>query len=330
MKKVVITGGSGFIGTNLINYILKVSPRTIMLNIDIVPPRDPSHAEFYVYCDVNDLTALKSEIHNFNPSHVFHLAAATGIGDLPLSVFRTNICGVSNIIESVHYLKCLERVIFASSLLVCKVGYIPEGSDEYCPTTSYGISKMKGEILVKKKASSFDWVIVRPISIWGPWNSEPYLQFFKSVLNYYYFNIGKFKSFRSLGYVGNTVYQLCCIATANSSLVSGKTFYLADYKPLSLRSMAQRIASYRCFNSIIPSFPLFLVKLLALLGDFLNGFNFSFPLTSFRLNNLLVEYVFDLSELREICGSLPYSSDDGIQLMVDFMRHKKSFTSSQR
>ena len=80
-------------------------------------------------------------------------------------------------IESVKDLQRLERVIFASSLLVCQVGYIPDSFDEYCPSTPYGISKMKGETF-KRSCSSVDWVIVRPISIWGPWNHEPYLQFF--------------------------------------------------------------------------------------------------------------------------------------------------------
>ena len=178
-------------------------------------------------------------------------------------------------------LQSLERVVFASSLLVCQVGYIPDSFDEYCPSTSYGISKMKGEILVKSSCSSVDWVIVRPISIWGPWNHEPYLQFFQSVLNYLYFNIGSFKSFRSLGFVGNTVFQLCCIATAKRDLVSGRTFYLADYKPLSLRAMARKIAGYRSLSSFIPTLPLPVVKILAIVGDLLKRSGVNSPLSSF-------------------------------------------------
>jgi len=321
MKKVLITGGSGFIGTNLINYISHAFPSAQILSLDIVPPRDSSHAHFYVRCDVNNLSSLSFLVHEYDPSHIFHLAAATGVGDLPLDLFKTNFDGVANLIESVKDLQHLERVVFASSLLVCKVGFIPESFDEYCPSTSYGISKMKGEILVKRSCSSVDWVIVRPISIWGPWNQEPYLQFFQSVLNYFYFNIGNFSSFRSLGFVGNTVYQLCRIATANRDLVSGRIFYLADYNPLSLRVMAQRIASYRSLCSFIPSLPLPFVRFLAIVGDLLQKSGVPFPLSSFRLNNLLVEYIFDLSSLSEICGSLPFSPDQGIQITVDFLRN---------
>ena len=121
-EKVLITGGSGFIGTNLINYISYAYPSAEILNLDIAPPRDPSHSSFYVKCDVNCLSSLRLLVHEFDPSHIFHLAAATGIGALPLSFFKTNIDGVSNVIESVKDLQSLERVVFASSLLVCQVG----------------------------------------------------------------------------------------------------------------------------------------------------------------------------------------------------------------
>jgi len=317
MKRVLITGGSGFIGTNLINYLRFASPNSALLNLDIAKPRDSSHAQFYRFCDINNLASLQSAVDDFQPSHVFHLAAVTGIGDLPLSHFETNIYGVKNVVQSLKSCPSVKRVVFASSLLVCKVGYVPESFDEYIPTTPYGISKMKGELVVKSLASGLDWVIVRPISIWGPWNSEPYRQFFHSVLRGYYFNIGNFQSLRSLGFVGNTVFQLCSIAEAPVSLVSSKLFYLADYEPLSLRKMAFKIAKYRSFFSCIPTLPLFLVKILAFLGDFLVvKCRLAFPLTTFRLNNLLVEYVFDLSSLSDVCGPLPYSSDDGIRLTI--------------
>ena len=228
----------------------------------------------------------------FLPTHVFHLAATTGIGQLPLDHFKTNINGVQNIVNVLTIVGSVKRVIFASSLLVCKVGYIPDSYDEYLPSTSYGISKMKGEIIVKSSASDLDWVIVRPISIWGPWNSEPYLQFFQSVLRGYYFNIGNLSSLRSLGYVENTVYQLACLALAPAQSVCSKTFYLADYEPTPLKTMALLISRFRSFPDFIPTLPFFVVRVLAYIGDILvHCFRFSFPLTSFRLHNLSTEYV---------------------------------------
>lgn len=321
----LITGGSGFIGTNLISFLVAKYPRSAILNLDIKPARDFRQDSFFSYCDINSLSSLQVHFKSFAPTHVFHLAAATGVGDLPLSHFTANITGVKNVIDVSASCSALQRIIFASSLLVCRVGFVPDGFAEYCPSTNYGISKMKGEILVKNSPQSVPWVIVRPISIWGPWNYQPYTQFFQSILSGMYFNIGSVKSIRSLGYVLNTVYQLEKLAMADPLAVIGKTFYLADYKPSSLRYMAKKTASHRKLFKSIPTLPLALVVILAKVGDFVQLITGKpFPLTSFRLNNLLTEYVFDLSQLEHVCGPLPYDLDDGLVETLDWLRNPRS------
>ena len=124
------------------------------------------HSPGFILTVTLTITLLYAIIASFSPTHVFHLAT-TGVGDLPLSYFESNISGVRNVINALSSCDSLLRVIFASSLLVCKVGYIPDSFDEYLPTTNYGVSKMKGELIVKSEAHNMDWVIVRPISIWG-------------------------------------------------------------------------------------------------------------------------------------------------------------------
>jgi nucleoside-diphosphate-sugar epimerase len=319
--KFIVTGGSGFIGTNLIRHLTQAHPSSSILNLDISPPRDASQTCYYSFCDVNEYENLLKFFVSFCPTHVFHLAATTGIENYPLDYFCTNTLGVSNVVKASSAVQYLSRIIFASSLLVCRVGYIPDSFDEYCPSTSYGISKMKGELIVKNALESIPWVIVRPISIWGPWNSEPYTQFFKAVLRGSYFHIGRILSMRSLGYVGNTVYQLEKLALAESSLVVNETFYLADYEPASLRMMANAIARYRRGLHIIPTLPLFIVKILSLVGDLLQcTAGVRAPLNSFRLNNLLTEYVFNLSALERICGPLPFDVKSGIAQTISWLK----------
>lgn len=323
MTRFLITGGSGFIGTNLIAHLQAAFPGCSILNLDILSPRNNCQRIHYQFCDINDLQSLSSFVTNFLPDYIFHLAASTGVGDVPLSTYTTNISGVKNIVSVARQSSSLQRIIFASSLLVCKVGYIPDNDDEYVPSTPYGISKMKGEIIVKTSAHDLDWVIVRPISIWGPWNSQPYKQFFQSVLKGLYFHLGSRTSTRSLGYVENTVYQLVSLMMAPSVTVSKKIFYLADYEPASLRSMAMQIASYRSGLRFIPTLPLFCAHIIALIGDLVSlNSRLRFPLTSFRLNNLLVEYIFDLTKLRNVCGDLPITNQQGIQRTISHLRNR--------
>ncbi|MCX7699125.1 MAG: NAD-dependent epimerase/dehydratase family protein, partial [Candidatus Goldbacteria bacterium] len=52
MKKIIITGGSGFIGTNYVDYALEKGCE--ILNIDIKEPYKKEHIKFYKHCDIMD------------------------------------------------------------------------------------------------------------------------------------------------------------------------------------------------------------------------------------------------------------------------------------
>ena len=68
MKKILVTGGSGFIGTNLIDSL--EDEKCEILNLDIVSPRNKKHTCYWKYVDICNLDQLKSEINFFSfPPH---------------------------------------------------------------------------------------------------------------------------------------------------------------------------------------------------------------------------------------------------------------------
>jgi hypothetical protein len=73
--------------------------------------------------------------------------------------------------------------------------------------------------------------------------------------------------------------------------------------------------------SKIRHFPLWMAKSAAKVGDLLKiaGWR-SVPLTSFRLNNILTEYIFDMSPIMEIAGPLPYELKTGVEKTVQWLR----------
>ena len=176
-SKILITGGSGFIGTNVIEYLL--SKNIKLLNVDINEPKIKNHFEFWRKVDILDYTKLAHYVSNFNPTHVLHLAASLGMEHNSLDTLGTNIDGVKNIIKVSNKVESIKKVVFTSSLLVCKNGYIPEDESDYCPPNFYGESKMLGEKLVRDSTTHFNWAIVRPTSIWGRGLSIPTRHFFK-------------------------------------------------------------------------------------------------------------------------------------------------------
>lgn len=77
--RVLVTGGSGFIGTNLVEYYL--SKGVEVVNLDIASPRNPEHKSCWKQMTVLNLEGLHAVVVNFSPTHVVNLAAQTGTID---------------------------------------------------------------------------------------------------------------------------------------------------------------------------------------------------------------------------------------------------------
>jgi len=318
--RILVTGGSGFIGTNYIELLLRTS-QSEFVNLDIRPPRNAAHKGFWRECDLLDASRFQKIIKDFSPTHTVHLAAQTGTDVKSLDVFAANMEGVGNLIRAAAAVPSVEHVIFTSSLLVCKMGYIPKHDTDYQPSTSYGESKVEGEKIVRAAGNlPYAWTIIRPISIWGPWGEEPYINFFKSIAQGWYFHIGSGHYQRSLGYVGNTVYQIHQILLASIEKVGKRTFYVADDQPADLYDMVNEIQK-TLGSGKIRRIPLWMAKLAAKAGDIVKVTGWRHvPLTSFRLNNILTEYVFDMQPIMEISGPLPYNLKTGVERTIEWLR----------
>ena len=317
-KKILITGGSGFIGTNLVeSYVLRGDH---VLNIDIAPPRNAVHKRFWCKVDLMDIVAQEKAVRKFDPDYIYHMAARTDLDGKNLESYAANTDGVSNVINSIRGLISLKRIIFASSRLVCKIDYHPKDEFDYCPTTNYGESKVTGENIVREsKAIPCPWVIVRPTSIWGPWFDIPYKTFFLSIARNHYVHPGKQDIYKSFGYVENSVYELQKLMSAPADKVNGKTFFLEDYPPINVREMATFIQE-TMGSKTIKTAPLAALKVAALVGDMLKLTGWKNPpLTSFRLSNLLTEMVYESVALEAIVGKLPYSMKGGVIKTVEWM-----------
>ena len=318
--RILVTGGSGFIGTNYIE-MLRCSSKCEFINVDNRPPRNLAHQKFWYQCDILDIPRLEKIIKDFKPTHVVHLAAKTGLDEKLLSEFAANIDGVESLVRILKGVPSVERTIFTSSLLVCKMGYVPKDDSEYKPTTLYGQSKVCGEQIVRSaKDLPYAWTIIRPISVWGPYAEEPYRNFFQSVSRNWYFHIGSGHYKRSMGYVENMVYQIYKLLLAPVEKVERKVFYLGDCPPVDLYEFANELQMVLGVKKIT-HLPLWVVKLAAKGGDAVKTLGWKkFPLTSFRLNNIRTEYTFNLKPIMDIAGPLPYDFKAGIRRTIQYMR----------
>jgi nucleoside-diphosphate-sugar epimerase len=323
MKRVVVTGGSGFIGTNLVEHF--VARGDTVLNLDVRSPRNQTHRKYWKNVDLLDVANLNRELNEFRPELILHMGARTDLDGLSDSDYADNTVGVENLLTAIERTKSLRKIIFASSRLVCGIGYQPKDETDYCPSTAYGESKVIGERLVRDASSRIPcpWLIVRPTSIWGPWFDVPYKTFFLSIAKGQYVHPGAGQILKSFGFVGNTVYELQRLADAPGESVHRKTLYLADYPPVDVAQMAnsiQRALGAQPIKTVNRA----ILRPAAWLGDALKAFGWrNPPLTSFRLNNLLTPMVHDLEPLRAIVGELPYTMETGVAMTVDWLRARE-------
>jgi nucleoside-diphosphate-sugar epimerase len=321
--RIIVTGGSGFIGTNFVADALQHGHDVV--NFDIVPPRNPQQISLWRRVDLLDSFLLESELCRFNPTHILHLAACTDLDESKPDNYAANITGVQNLVSALASLPRLERTIFTSSMLVCRYGYAPVSNSDYCPDTAYGRSKMLGEQIVRAAALiPGSWTITRPTSIWGPWSGPPYREFFERVIAGRYFQPGKLEVPKALGFVGNTSFQLLRLLEGPADSVHRKVFYLLDYERITIREWAvliQRLSSAPKLKTL----PMSLVRTLSRTGDVLKWLGYQHPpLTSFRLRNMVTASYFDTSVLRGIVGPLPYAVDEGVQITIGWLRERQA------
>jgi nucleoside-diphosphate-sugar epimerase len=287
--KIVITGGSGFIGTNIISKLVSMDVKII--NLDIVRPRNCDHDAFYEECDITDYGTLEYALDSFRPDAIIHLAARTDLLGTSLDSYDANILGVDNLCRYTSNSDSIRSIIFSSSMLVCKAGFVPRNNFEYCPTTIYGESKVEGEKIVKKYSSKLPpFAIIRPTSIWGPWFSAPYKDFFDMVLNGSFFSLGDKCCNKTYGFVGNSVNQILSLLDNISDNIN-TVFYIGDSPCINISNWADLIASKAGVKKPM-KLPFFIFKYAAVVGDILKLFNVNFPFSSFRLNNMTTDNVF--------------------------------------
>ena len=164
MKKILVTGGSGFIGTNLVNFLIE--KKFFVINIDKLTyssnkynnkNRNNKNYKFYKL-DINKKKDLLKIIKKHKPSTIFNLAAETHVDrsiDGPKKFIDTNILGVFNILEALRHLKKIKKKIKLIHVSTDEVyGDIKKNlrSNEnhtYQPSSPYSASKASADHLVK-------------------------------------------------------------------------------------------------------------------------------------------------------------------------------------
>ena len=168
MSKILVTGGLGFIGSNLITKLLEKNYK--VLNIDKVSyasnfynTKDFSRNKNYKFikCNLNNLKKLQQIINKYKPSGIFNVAAETHVDrsiDGPKNFIDSNIIGTFNLLEVIRNYKSKIKIVHISTDEV--YGDVLKGrsneNDPYKPSSPYAASKASSDHLVYSYVKTFN------------------------------------------------------------------------------------------------------------------------------------------------------------------------------
>jgi dTDP-glucose 4,6-dehydratase len=187
MKKIIITGGSGFIGSNLVNYFLKKN--YFVINIDKLSYSGNKYNLYnadkknyiFIKTDINNKKIINKTLKRYKPSVVFNLAAETHVDrsiDDPGPFIHSNINGVFNLLESIRLYnkkssKKTKLIHISTDEVYGDITNRSKRANEnfpYKPSSPYAASKASADHLVKSyiRTYNFPAVISNCSNNYGP------------------------------------------------------------------------------------------------------------------------------------------------------------------
>jgi nucleoside-diphosphate-sugar epimerase len=311
--RLLITGGSGFIGTNLVEFYSRKG--VTLLNLDWNPPLDTAQKPTWRECDIMDQPTVRRHFEEFKPTHVVHLAARADT-DEPhdINAYIQNHEGTRRLLQVVKTTPTIERIIVTSTQFVCEAGYQPKHDLDFKPFTLYGETKRLTEMATREAGLTCAWTIIRPTTIWGPWSLRYRDVMFKVMRKGLYFHPSKQQVIRSYGYVGNVVWQIDRILNAPRENVNDRVFYVGD-RPFDLKTWADAI-SRELVHHPVRFIPTWLIRTVAFGGDILKAVRIPFPITTGRFRSMTSDYITPMDATIQAFGEAPYSVEAGVKEMV--------------
>ena len=312
-KKILITGAAGFIGSHLVDLLLKekVNPKDLVL---LIPEGEslqnlPSLEFNIIRGDIRDKKVIKKAMEEV--SIVYHLAARIDFDGKTYNDYKdVNVDATQYLVDECKGKK-IEKFIFFSSIgvfgLPAGIGDIINWDETHPKTYTnfYGQSKWEGEQVVMKAHEDFGlpYAIIRPASVYGPREKGPTLALYKAIKNHQFIMIGDGKN--KMHYVFVTDLVKAAHLAQESKLKIGD-YIVAGAEPTALKEVVSDIA--QSINQRVPQWyiPTTLALFISYIAEFVgNRVGIKPPLFPSRVKTMTTTYYYNIAKAKKELGYSP-------------------------
>ena len=257
LKKILVTGGAGFIGSHLVDRLVKNKYEVLVLDdFSGGSIGNINKQAKWENVDLKNSILTKSAIDKFKPEIVFHLAANAAENKAQFSPIDITSRNWNTFINTlVPFINNRgRRFIFTSSIAVYGALQTPFAeSDRPEPEDLYGISKLACEqsLKIMSQVHGFEYVCARPHNVYGPRQntSDPYRNVVTIWMNsklkdkpYYIYGDGEQR--RCFSYIDDVADALYKCGFKD---VAGKTFNIGADKDYSLNELSDIIGGGKIY-----------------------------------------------------------------------------------
>ena len=150
MSRILITGGTGFVGKHLIQFLTPQNSRIAVLASGATSTPEPD-VDYYEV-DIRDRDAVRSVVQKVEPDQIYHLAGITTIAASwsdPQLTYEVNLWGASNLFRAAMSLPSPPRILNVSTAQVYAPSSHPLSEDSLVwPDNPYAASKAMAELLM--------------------------------------------------------------------------------------------------------------------------------------------------------------------------------------
>lgn len=328
-RKVLVTGGGGFLGQSIVKSLVERGDRVSSFCRNRYPNLERLKIK-QVRGDIADKAAVEKAARGTEV--IFHVAGKPGVWGKYEDFYRTNVIGTQNIIHA-----CIKNdvpyLIHTSSPSVIFDGSDMEGVDEFVPypdyyKAHYPKTKSMAEKAVMKVSSEIGTICLRPHLIWGPGDNHLVPRILSRGKAGRLVRVGNGKNKVDVTYIDNAAdaHILAAQKLSENKELSGRTYFISQGEPIPLWDMINAILKAGGLSPVRRSIS---PRAAYMLGFCFEGLFKIFciqkepPMTRFLAEELAKAHWFDISAAEKDLGYHPrVSTQEGLKRLEKWLSEK--------